>query len=232
MDREGGRGEHIPCRLMKCRTHLERGSVVESSEMNRAGEEAVRARELSASCRSLPPPRSRRALHYSTHSTSHTPAPLCRLSLTPPRSVSSDPLPLPSQPLTNGSPPLHPFIGCTTSIGNLCSFSLRRRFSFLLYRSSCTFLLASLSSSLALTPFTHIHLPTPQASALTKSCNCNSSVATRVGFSLLFLLNSLLAWLMLTDWAVKAIARWSYDYIKMECTEGKCYGVLAVSRLA
>ncbi|KAL8291637.1 hypothetical protein RQP46_001895 [Phenoliferia psychrophenolica] len=69
------------------------------------------------------------------------------------------------------------------------------------------------------------------ASALTKSCNCNSSVATRVGFSLIFLLNSLLAWVMLSDWAIKLIAKWSYDYIKMECAEGRCYGVLAVHRI-
>ncbi|KAK4048636.1 Membrane protein tms1 [Microbotryomycetes sp. JL201] len=66
---------------------------------------------------------------------------------------------------------------------------------------------------------------------MTKSCNCNSSVATRVGFSLLLLLNSLFAWLMLTDWAIKAISKWSYDYIKMNCPEGKCYGVLAVHRI-
>ncbi|KDE07206.1 hypothetical protein MVLG_02606 [Microbotryum lychnidis-dioicae p1A1 Lamole] len=69
------------------------------------------------------------------------------------------------------------------------------------------------------------------ASALTKSCNCNSSVATRVGFSIIFLLNSLLAWLMLSDWAIRAIAKWSYDYIKMSCAEGRCYGVLAVHRI-
>ncbi|KAM0787315.1 hypothetical protein ACM66B_007089 [Microbotryomycetes sp. NB124-2] len=69
------------------------------------------------------------------------------------------------------------------------------------------------------------------ASAMTKSCNCNSSVATRIGFSLLLLLNSLFAWLMLSDWAIKAISKWSYDYIKMNCPEGKCYGVLAVHRI-
>ncbi|SCV74546.1 BQ2448_7575 [Microbotryum intermedium] len=79
-------------------------------------------------------------------------------------------------------------------------------------------------------PVTHIGaIPFAQASALTKSCNCNSSVATRVGFSIIFLLNSLLAWLMLSDWAIRAVAKWSYEYIKMSCTEGRCYGVLAVS---
>ncbi|GAA5982327.1 hypothetical protein JCM10908_006600 [Rhodotorula pacifica] len=69
------------------------------------------------------------------------------------------------------------------------------------------------------------------ASALTRSCNCNSSVATRVGFSLIFLANSLLAWIMLSDWAIKQIAKYSYDWIKMDCNEGKCYGVLAVHRI-
>lgn len=69
------------------------------------------------------------------------------------------------------------------------------------------------------------------ASALTRSCNCNSSVATRVGFSLIFLLNSLLAWTMLSDWAINLVAHYSYDWIKMDCTAGKCYGVLAVHRV-
>jgi hypothetical protein len=34
---------------------------------------------------------------------------------------------------------------------------------------------------------------------------------------------------MLTDWAVKLIAKWSWDYVKMSCEDGRCYGVLAVS---
>lgn len=34
---------------------------------------------------------------------------------------------------------------------------------------------------------------------------------------------------MLTDWAIKLVAKWSYEYIKMSCAEGRCYGVLAVS---
>lgn len=78
-----------------------------------------------------------------------------------------------------------------------------------------------------------------------KSCNCNSSIATRVGFAvcnlqyeiqaladvlcqIIFCLNSLLAWLMRTDFAIKQIEKWSYDYIKMDCAGDKCYGVLAV----
>lgn len=36
---------------------------------------------------------------------------------------------------------------------------------------------------------------------------------------------------MLTDWAIQLLAKWSYDYIKMSCEEGRCYGVLAVHRI-
>ncbi|KAI6009317.1 serine incorporator/TMS membrane protein [Pisolithus marmoratus] len=69
------------------------------------------------------------------------------------------------------------------------------------------------------------------ASMFCKSCNCNSSIATRVGFAFIFILNSLLAWLMKTPFAIRKIEEWSYDYIKMDCAEGKCYGVLAVHRI-
>ncbi|KAJ8509153.1 hypothetical protein ONZ45_g8668 [Pleurotus djamor] len=69
------------------------------------------------------------------------------------------------------------------------------------------------------------------ASMFCKSCNCNSSIATRIGFALILALNSMLAWLMKTDWAIKLIEKYSYDYIKMDCADGKCYGVLAVHRI-
>ncbi|ELU40360.1 membrane protein [Rhizoctonia solani AG-1 IA] len=69
------------------------------------------------------------------------------------------------------------------------------------------------------------------ASMFCKSCNCNSSIATRVGFAIIFALNSILAWVMRTDRAIKLIEKWSYDYIKMDCTNDKCYGVLAVHRI-
>lgn len=36
---------------------------------------------------------------------------------------------------------------------------------------------------------------------------------------------------MLTDGAIKLLAKWSYDYIKMNCDGGRCYGVLAVHRI-
>ncbi|KAK7449762.1 Membrane protein tms1 [Stygiomarasmius scandens] len=64
-----------------------------------------------------------------------------------------------------------------------------------------------------------------------KSCNCNSSIATRVGFAIIFCLNSMLAWLMKTDFMIKQIEKWSYDYIQMNCAADTCYGVLAVHRI-
>ncbi|KAI9638995.1 serine incorporator/TMS membrane protein [Dioszegia hungarica] len=68
------------------------------------------------------------------------------------------------------------------------------------------------------------------ASAMCKSCNCNSSIATRIGFGLIFALSSMLAYLSKTDLAIKQLEKLSWDWIKMDCTGGKCYGLLAVHR--
>ncbi|KZT41303.1 TMS membrane protein/tumor differentially expressed protein [Sistotremastrum suecicum HHB10207 ss-3] len=69
------------------------------------------------------------------------------------------------------------------------------------------------------------------ASMFFKSCNCNSSIATRIGFAFIFILNSTLAWIMKSRVAIDLIEKWSMDYIKMDCESGKCYGVLAVHRI-
>lgn len=34
--------------------------------------------------------------------------------------------------------------------------------------------------------------------------------------------------MMKTDFAVKLVEKWSFDYIQMECAGEKCYGVLFV----
>lgn len=47
-------------------------------------------------------------------------------------------------------------------------------------------------------------------------------------YQIIFSLNSILAWIMKTDLAIKQIEKWSVGYIKMDCAEEKCYGVLAV----
>ncbi|CAG8540051.1 11950_t:CDS:2 [Funneliformis caledonium] len=56
-----------------------------------------------------------------------------------------------------------------------------------------------------------------------KSCNCNNSIATRIGFAL--------AWIMMSDWAIKQLEKMLYDYLQLNCEEGTCYGVLAVHRI-
>lgn len=38
----------------------------------------------------------------------------------------------------------------------------------------------------------------------------------------------MLAWVMKSKAAIHLIEKWSYDYIKMDCEDGRCYGVLAV----
>ncbi|KAJ8456651.1 hypothetical protein ONZ51_g11997 [Trametes cubensis] len=64
-----------------------------------------------------------------------------------------------------------------------------------------------------------------------KSCNCNSSIATRVGFAMIFCLNSMLAWLMKSPLIIEQIEKMSHGYLKMDCEGDKCYGVLAVHRI-
>ncbi|GMK55036.1 hypothetical protein CspeluHIS016_0200920 [Cutaneotrichosporon spelunceum] len=68
------------------------------------------------------------------------------------------------------------------------------------------------------------------ASAFCKSCNCNSSIATRVGYGIIFAIASMMAYISRTDMAIKWLERVSWDWIKMDCSGGKCYGLLAVHR--
>lgn len=39
----------------------------------------------------------------------------------------------------------------------------------------------------------------------------------------------MLAYLSKTDIAIRQIEKLSWDWIKMDCSKGKCYGLLAVS---
>ncbi|KAI7901123.1 serine incorporator/TMS membrane protein [Cokeromyces recurvatus] len=65
-----------------------------------------------------------------------------------------------------------------------------------------------------------------------KSCNCNNSIATRIGYAIIFLFNSILAWLMLSNWAIKQLEHLTLDYMKFDCAEGSCYGVIGVHRVS
>ena len=57
------------------------------------------------------------------------------------------------------------------------------------------------------------------------------SVATRIAYALLLLVNSILAWIMLTPWAIEKLQHLTLDYVKINCPTGQCYGWLAVHRI-
>ncbi|KAI9684343.1 MAG: hypothetical protein M1829_002152 [Trizodia sp. TS-e1964] len=70
-------------------------------------------------------------------------------------------------------------------------------------------------------------------SAVCSACGkCQSSIATRIAYALLLLVNSILSWIMLTPWAIKKLEHLTFDYMTISCGEGgKCYGFVAVHRI-
>lgn len=58
-----------------------------------------------------------------------------------------------------------------------------------------------------------------------------SSVATRIAYALILLINSILSWIMLTPWAIKKLQHLTLDYMTITCPEGDCYGWVAVHRI-
>jgi hypothetical protein len=57
------------------------------------------------------------------------------------------------------------------------------------------------------------------------------SMATRIAYALILLVNSILSWLMLTDWALKKLEGLTLDYMKITCEGKNCYGYVAVQRI-
>ncbi|KAH7327872.1 putative membrane protein TMS1 [Stachybotrys elegans] len=60
---------------------------------------------------------------------------------------------------------------------------------------------------------------------------CGNSVLTRIGYALILLVNSIVAWIMLTPWAIKKLEHLMLDYVKLNCPSGSCYGWSAVHRI-
>lgn len=60
---------------------------------------------------------------------------------------------------------------------------------------------------------------------------CNNSIATRIAYALLLLVNSLISWLMLTEWAVKKLQGVLLDYVTIDCAGKQCFGFAAVHRV-
>ncbi|KAF2401988.1 putative membrane protein TMS1 [Trichodelitschia bisporula] len=68
-------------------------------------------------------------------------------------------------------------------------------------------------------------------SAICSACGkCNSSIATRIAYALLLLVNSIISWLMLTDWAVKKLQDITLGQVNLRCIGKECYGFVAVHR--
>lgn len=57
------------------------------------------------------------------------------------------------------------------------------------------------------------------------------SVATRIGYALILLINSILSWIMETPWAIEKLQHLLLDYVKINCPTGECYGWLSVHRI-
>lgn len=69
-------------------------------------------------------------------------------------------------------------------------------------------------------------------SAVCSACGkCGNSVATRIAYALILLVNSILAWIMLTPWAIEKLQHLMLDYVKLDCPTGQCYGWFAVHRI-
>ncbi|KAF4985404.1 hypothetical protein FDECE_16576 [Fusarium decemcellulare] len=60
---------------------------------------------------------------------------------------------------------------------------------------------------------------------------CGNSVATRIAYALLLLVNSIVAWIMLTPWAIKKLQKLTLDYVTINCPTGQCHGWFAVHRI-
>ncbi|OJD34465.1 membrane protein tms1 [Diplodia corticola] len=68
-------------------------------------------------------------------------------------------------------------------------------------------------------------------SAVCSACGkCQNSMATRIAYALILLLNSIISWIMLTDWAIKKLQNLTLDYMDFKCGGTECYGYVAVHR--
>jgi len=54
---------------------------------------------------------------------------------------------------------------------------------------------------------------------------------TRIAYALILLVNSIISWLMLTDWAVKKLQHLTFDYVDISCNGKDCHGFVAVHRV-
>ena len=58
----------------------------------------------------------------------------------------------------------------------------------------------------------------------------NNSMATRIAYAFILLINSIISWIMLTPWALKRLEHLTLDYMTL-CEGENCYGFVAVQRI-
>ncbi|KAI9350162.1 serine incorporator/TMS membrane protein [Obelidium mucronatum] len=62
-------------------------------------------------------------------------------------------------------------------------------------------------------------------------CGARNSSASRIGYAVMFVVTSLLAYAATSDWFEQKIDEWSWGYLKLKCPQGSCYGTLSVYRI-
>ncbi|OJJ01635.1 hypothetical protein ASPVEDRAFT_28292 [Aspergillus versicolor CBS 583.65] len=69
-------------------------------------------------------------------------------------------------------------------------------------------------------------------SAVCSACGkFNNSMATRIAYAFILLINSIVSWIMLTPWALKKLQNLTLDYMEIKCDGKECYGWVAVHRI-
>lgn len=69
-------------------------------------------------------------------------------------------------------------------------------------------------------------------SAVCSACGkFRNSMATRIAYAFILLINSILSWIMLTPWALKKLEHMTLDYMEIKCDGKECYGWVAVHRI-
>ncbi|KAK2746782.1 hypothetical protein FQN57_002824 [Myotisia sp. PD_48] len=69
-------------------------------------------------------------------------------------------------------------------------------------------------------------------SAICNACGkFNSSMATRIAYAFMLLINSILSWVMLTRWALNKLEHLTFDFLPITCDEKQCFGWVAVHRI-
>ncbi|KAJ6134877.1 hypothetical protein N7512_000037 [Penicillium capsulatum] len=63
------------------------------------------------------------------------------------------------------------------------------------------------------------------------SVGTRDSMATRIAYAFILLINSIVSWIMLTPWALKKLQHLTLDYMEIRCDGKECHGWVAVHRI-